>query len=95
MRADLTPETFMHAIKIATTVDEATAHAIPALRPLLGKRVELIALQSETVAPSHDAPKLTVDELLAARLTPPPGVGPISLEDMEQAIKRGATGAIH
>jgi hypothetical protein len=84
----------MHAIKIATTVDEATAQAIPALRPLLGKRVELIALQSETEGPSPDEPKLTVDELLAARLTPPSGVGPISLGDMEEAIKKGATGAI-
>lgn len=30
--------------------------------------------------------KLTVDEFLAARLTPPPGVGPVSLEDMDRAI---------
>jgi hypothetical protein len=85
----------MHAIRIATTVDEATVQAIPALRPLLGQRVELIALQSEKVARSPDEPRLTVDELLAARLTPLPGVGPVSLEDMEEAIKKGASGAIH
>ena len=35
---------------------------------------------------------LTVDELLAARLTPPPGVGPVSLDDIERAIELGATG---
>lgn len=35
---------------------------------------------------------LTVDELLAARLTPPPGVGPVSLDDIERAIALGATG---
>jgi hypothetical protein len=36
--------------------------------------------------------KLTVDEFLAARLTPPPGVGPVSLQDMERAIAEGAVG---
>ena len=34
---------------------------------------------------------LSVDELLAARLTPPPGVGPVSLPDMERAIAEGAS----
>ena len=34
--------------------------------------------------------KLTVDELLAARLEPPPGVGPVSLSDMDKAIADGA-----
>ncbi len=82
----------MNAIKVETTVDEATARAIPALRPLLGKRVELIALQTEgDVAVA--AKRLTLDELLAARLTPPPGVGPVALEDMESAIEKGATRA--
>jgi hypothetical protein len=82
----------MNAIKVQTTVDEATARAIPALRPLLGKRVELIALQTEGEV--AQAPKrLTLDELLAARLTPPSGVGPVSLEDMERAIEKGATRA--
>jgi len=33
-----------------------------------------------------------VDELLAARLTPPPGVGPVSLQDMDRAIAEGASG---
>lgn len=36
--------------------------------------------------------KLSVDEFLAARLTPPAGVGPVSLQDMERAIAEGATG---
>lgn len=36
--------------------------------------------------------KLTVDQLLAARLTPPPGVGPMSLGDIERAIAEGASG---
>lgn len=32
------------AIQVETTVDEAAASVIPALRPPLGKRIELIAL---------------------------------------------------
>jgi hypothetical protein len=35
---------------------------------------------------------LSVDEFLAARLTPPPGVGPVSLQDMDRAIAEGASG---
>ncbi|WP_437720392.1 hypothetical protein [Sorangium sp. So ce861] len=80
----------MNAIKVDTTIDEAVASAIPALRPLLGKHVELIAIE----APPAPAPerKLTVDELLTSRIKLPPGVGPLSLEDMERAIAEGALG---
>jgi hypothetical protein len=35
---------------------------------------------------------LSVDEFLAARLTPPPGVGPVSLQEMDCAIAEGASG---
>jgi hypothetical protein len=80
----------MNAIKIDTTIDEAVARAIPALRPLLGKHVELIALDAAP-APTPE-PKLTVDELLASRIKLAPGVGPLSLEDMERAIAEGALG---
>jgi hypothetical protein len=72
----------MHAIKVDTTIDEAVARAIPALRPLLGRHVELIVLDNQE-APERG---LTVDELLASRIKLPPGVGPLSLEDMERAI---------
>lgn len=80
----------MSAIKIETKIDEAVARVIPALGPLLGKQVELIALD----VPSALAPerKLTVDELLASRIKLPPGVGPLSVEDMERAIAEGALG---
>ena len=80
----------MNAIKIDTTIDEAAAHAIPALRPLLGKHVELIALEAApTPVPER---RLTVDELLGSRIKLPAGVGPLSLEDMERAIAEGALG---
>lgn len=78
----------MNAIKVDTTVDESVARAIPALRPFLGKRVELIALEA---APAPEQ-KLTVDELLASRIKLPPGVGPLSMEDIDQAIAEGALG---
>jgi len=81
----------MKAIKVETTIDEAAATAIPALRPMLGRRVELIVLQSEAEQPATPKRRLTVDELLALRLDLPPGVAPVSLEDMEQAIAAGAT----
>ena len=41
--------TNMNAIKVDTTIDEAVARAIPALRPLLGKHVELIALDAAPI----------------------------------------------
>jgi hypothetical protein len=80
----------MKAIKVDTTIDEAVARAIPALRPLIGKRVEIIALDA---APALVANReLSVDELMASRIKLPPGVGPLSLEDMERAIAEGALG---
>ncbi len=82
--------TSMDAIKVDTTVDEAVARAIPALRPLLGKRVELIVLDTGSTPASERA--VTVDELLASRIKLPQGVGPLSLEDMERAIAEGALG---
>jgi hypothetical protein len=80
----------MNAIKVDTTIDEAVTRAIPALRPLLGKHVELIALETMPAgAPEH---RLTADELLGSRIRLPPGVGPLSLDDMERAISEGALG---
>jgi hypothetical protein len=51
----------MNVIRVDAIVDEAVSRAIPALLPLLGKRVELIALEdSPASAPPH---RLTVDEV--------------------------------
>lgn len=80
----------MKAIKIETMIDEATACAIPALRPLLGKHVELIALDASPVPLTER--KVAVDELLALRIKLPPGVGPLSLEAIERAVAEGALG---
>jgi len=66
----------------------------------LPERLRLI--ERASIEAAEDAPKpaavierrrtLSVDEFLAARLTPPPGVGPVSLQDMERAIADGASG---
>ncbi len=80
--------TTMKGIKIDTTIDEAVVHAIPALRPLLGRHVEFIALDA---APPRGH-ELTVDEFLAARIKLPTGASPVSLEAMERAIAEGALG---
>ena len=66
----------------------------------LPDRLRLI--EQATLEVAEDTPKpgavsgrtrtLSVDELLAARLTPPPGVGPVSLQDMDRAIADGASG---
>jgi hypothetical protein len=80
----------MNEIKVDTTIDEAIAQALPALRPLLGMRVELIALQAGPPQPPRR--KLTLKEFLASRLERPAGVAPVTLDDMERAIAEGARG---
>ncbi|HEY2409924.1 MAG TPA: hypothetical protein VGI10_28160 [Polyangiaceae bacterium] len=80
----------MNPIKVQTTVDEATAAAIPAFRPLLGKRVELIALQAEAEPGEFPKGKLSVDDLLARRIDAPAGAAPLTDDDIQQAIAMGA-----
>jgi len=48
----------------------------------------------EPPRPAGAAPsKLSVDDLLAARLTPAAGVGPVNVENMDHAIATGALGS--
>jgi hypothetical protein len=80
-----------------TPLDEilATIRQLP-----LPERLRLI--ERAAIEAAEDTPKpapvvdrgrgLSVEEFLAARLTPPPGVGPVSLQDMEHAIAKGASG---
>jgi len=80
----------VNPIKVQTTVDEATAAAIPAFRPLLGKRVELIALQAEEARAEIPTGKLTLDDLLARRVDAPAGAVPLTDDDIQRAIVAGA-----
>jgi hypothetical protein len=79
----------MKAIKVETTVDEAISRAIPALRPLLGQPVALIALHTE----QPRVKRITLDEFLTHRLVPPHGVS-LSLDDMKRAITKRAPGGM-
>ena len=62
------------AIKLDTTIDEAAVQALPALRPLLGREVEVIVVEKPTARLPR--PKLSVDALLAFRVDLP---GEVSL----------------
>lgn len=80
-----------------TPLDEilATIRQLP-----LPERLRLI--ERAAIEAAEDTPKpapvvgraqgLSVEEFLAARLAPPPGVGPVSLQDMEHAMAEGASG---
>lgn len=50
---------------------------------------ELLIVEMPHAMP-EPAPRLSVDELLAARLVRPTGVGPVSLDDIERAIALAA-----
>lgn len=78
------------ALRIDTTIDDAAVAAIPALRPLLGHRVEMIMLDIGPPPPQPAEPaKISFDEFLSHRLKRPEGISPVSLEDMQQAIMQG------
>ena len=64
-------------------IDEilATIRRLP-----LQERLRLIERAANEAAEDTPKPAAGVDELLAARLSPPPGVGPVSLQDMDRAI---------
>ncbi|MEO7037808.1 MAG: hypothetical protein ABI548_27830 [Polyangiaceae bacterium] len=77
-------------------IDEilATIRRLP-----LPERLQLIeqaaneAAEDTPKAPAVATPrKLSTDELLATRLTPPAGVGSVRVEDMDHAIAKGALG---
>lgn len=80
----------MSAIKFETTVDETVADVMPQLRPMLGRRVEVIAL--DAVRPPATRDRLTLDDFLPHRLKRPADVPTVTLEDMERAIAKGAAG---
>jgi hypothetical protein len=73
----------MNAIKFKTLIDESVAGALPELRPMLGRQVEVIALDPRPVV-DEESP-LSFDEFLKFRLKRPVGIEPVSLEDMERA----------
>lgn len=54
-------------IQIQTLIDRAVVDAIPALQPLLGHRVRMIALDLEQPGSEEPALKITFEQFLATR----------------------------
>ena len=75
----------MQSIRFETTVDDAMAGAMPPLRPMLGKRVRMIAVTDDSDV-AADGSRLSVDDLLARRIDAPPGQPPLTAEDIDRAI---------
>lgn len=69
-------------MKLDVLVDEALAQALPALRPLAGKRIELIVLETPVALQRVKFEEFTP-------VDPPGGVDPVSLQDMERSIIGG------
>lgn len=90
----------MQSVELQTQVDQRLVAAIPALAPLLGRRVQVTAIELEAAGgipedtarsqAAETAHTITVEEFLKHRLKRPPGVALVTLEDMEAAIIRGA-----
>ena len=53
---------------------------------------DMTAALEEVLAKAEHKRTISLDEFLAARVTPPPGVGTVSLEDVDRAIAEGASG---
>ncbi|HEX7671539.1 MAG TPA: hypothetical protein VF395_18225 [Polyangiaceae bacterium] len=78
-----------HRIRVQVSDDHEVRVTLPSDFPAGEADVIVLGVEPEGFAA---LPKLTVDELLAARLSPPPGIGPITLADMEKAVADGANG---
>lgn len=81
----------MNAVRVDVTVDDALVGVAPALRPLLGRRVEVIALDVEPSPPPETSRRLSSAELLERRTVLPMEVGRLTEDDIERAILAGAT----
>ncbi len=78
------------AVQIQTIINEAMVKDIPDLQPLLGHRVQMIALDLEQTDEAQEKKKLTFEEFLASRPEWPKNRPPVTLEEMEEAIVKGA-----
>ena len=81
----------MHAVRVNTLVDKGVVAAIPELRPFLGRKVELIALEAKAETGQQlETNTLGLDEFIATRPKWPTDRPAITLEQMDQAIAQGA-----
>lgn len=78
------------AIQVHTLVDQAVVNAIPHLKPLLGHRIQMIALDLGQPDTEQAEKKITFEEFLASRPAWPKDRPLVTLEEMEAAILQGA-----
>ena len=74
-----------HRAKVHVDTDHIVRIQLPSDFP--AGDAEVIVLVGPSEEASRRGERLSVDELLAARLTPGEGIGPVTLEDMERAIQ--------
>ena len=79
-----------HRVRVRVAKNQELRLTLPSDFP--AGEAEVIVLEAPRADETKKARKLTVDELLAAKLPRPPGIGPVTLGDMEQAIVEGARG---
>lgn len=77
-----------HRVRVQVSKDHELRVTLPSDFP--AGEADVIVIEAPPNTPLGQGRKLTIDELLASRLDPPPGVGPVTLGDMEQAIAAGA-----
>ena len=77
-------------LQIQMQVDQAMVNAIPALQPLLGHKVQMIALDLDQLDLGQPEKKITFEEFLTSRPAWPKDRPPVTLEEMEEAIIQGA-----
>lgn len=80
----------MDAVRVNTLIDNGIVTVIPALRPFLGRKVELIALEVESQLKPQENTSMSLDEFIATRPKWPAERPAITLEEMDQAIAQGA-----
>lgn len=78
------------ALQIQTQVNQSLVDAIPALKPLLGHRIQVIALDLEQDNANKTTQKISFEEFLQHRLKRPENLPSVSLDEMEKAIAQGA-----
>jgi hypothetical protein len=80
----------MRALQIQTVVDEAVASALPPLREFLGKTIDLRISEPEEEV--EIPAKVSFEEFLAHRVSLPGHLSPLSDDEIDNAISRGACG---
>ena len=78
-----------HRTRVRVSAEHEIRIALPSDFPTGEAEVTVVGVEPHN---DDSLRKLTVDELIAARLVPPADVGSVSLADMERAIAAGASG---